>query len=168
MRTLFPIPSTPPQQIKKHVAVPCPVSGRLRELGSLGDTLLASGIFGHGHAIATASSQIIAPLSGQITRIEPLDYAVVIRTAKGLILRIKIGLDTQFLMGEKCQFLVREGDKVVAGQTLFVISPPYLKQQGVDTVCIVTVLNSDKATAIVANRQSHCRALDDMLLTVYV
>lgn len=168
MSVLFSAPSTPPELHKKRVAVPCPVSGKPCEISSLDAPLLASGVFGHGHAIVTASSQVIAPLSGRIVRIEPLDYAVIVRAANGLLLSIKFGLDTHSLMGEKCQFQVSDGDKVVAGQTLFVVSPPYLKRQGIDSVCIVTVLNSDKASAIVASKQSHCRTLDDTLFTVYV
>lgn len=165
---LFTLPSTIPDGAKKAVAVPCPVNGRPRALDSLDDAMLRSGIWGHGAAVETASSEVFAPLEGNITRCDPLSHALVLRAKNGLILRLQLGIRQHSLMGEKCQFRVKVGDVVKKGQPLLIVSPPHFRQHRIESLCVMTVLNSDRLQALVPNLNGHCRAMEDPLFTLYV
>ncbi|GGW76160.1 PTS sugar transporter subunit IIA [Alteromonas halophila] len=168
MTALFFVADSEPEQAKRNVAIPCPVSGKPVSLNTLSDPVLSSGVWGHGYALKTSSSLIASPLSCKVLRCDALDYSIVVQANNGLLFRIQVGINVHALMGERCEFLVSKNQKVKKGQTLFQVSPPFLKQNGIDTICLVTVLNSSKLSAIVPTSLHHCRAMDDPLMTVYV
>ncbi len=167
MRDLFSLSNSVPENASVKVAVPCPVSGTPVSFDALGDDILISGAMGHGYALLSSASQIVAPLAGRIIHTSALDYAVTLRAKNGLLLRVKTGVSTLALMGEQCRLSVAEGQHVDAGDTLYVVSPPFLKKCGISSVCIVTVLNSDKLGALVPTSLPFCNATDDTLFTVY-
>lgn len=163
----FPSQQTP-SEYRHKVAVPAPVSGKIIAFNQLDSILLSAGYYGPGFAISTSSNKVISPFGGEILTCDPLDYSVVIKASNGLKLKVKIGINTTGLMGEKCSFSVSTGQTVKQGQLLMHIVPAWLKQRGIEPVCIVTLLNAKKVIALTANAGRRCIALQDSLFTLYL
>ncbi|MEW9798232.1 PTS sugar transporter subunit IIA [Alteromonas sp. CYL-A6] len=168
MTGLSHIRSAVPTVYSKKLAITAPVNGKTTSLSSVDNPLYAAGAWGPGHAVVTASSQVITPLAGVIALTDPLDYAVIVNAENGVRMKIKLGDNTGSLLGEKCFFNVKKGDAAGRNAPLMTFSPAWLKQQHVEPVCLVTLLNADKARAVVPTDRSQVTAGEDVLFTLYV
>ena len=160
--------STPPLQYKKAIPIGSPVSGQCNLLSHTHDVLLTTGIWGPGAAIITSASKIVSPFNATVTKIDVLDYAIEIKSTFGLKCRIKYGYDTTKLHGEQFSTTVQRGDKVAKGQTLFRVNTAWLKQKGVDNICIMTILNAQALIGVLPHHQKHIEAGSDTLFTLYL
>ncbi|MCW8108797.1 PTS glucose transporter subunit IIA [Alteromonas ponticola] len=131
------------------------------------DALFACGAMGDGSAIRVTGSTLYAPLDARIEAIPETGYEIMLRSAAGLKLWIRIGASTHHLMGEKCQRLVCVGDEVAAGSPLMNINPIWLKSKGIEPICMVTVRNTKSLRALVPANNMRLVALEDPLYDVY-
>lgn len=160
--------NTPPLQYKRAIPISAPVSGQCNLLSHTQDTLVSTGAWGPGAAIITSANKIISPFHATIIKIDALDYAVEIKSTFGLKCRIKYGYDTTKLHGEQFAAAVQLGDRVAKGQTLFSVNTAWLKQKGVENICIMTILNAQALIGVLPNHQKHIDAGSDTLLTLYL
>ncbi|MCU7553867.1 PTS glucose transporter subunit IIA [Alteromonas sp. ASW11-19] len=152
-------------RVKIHVLPP--VSGRVGKLSEHPDPLVQAGLLGQGAVLTTSSHQVLAPMSGKVVACDPLSYSFLLHTRQGLRLTIAYGFDTARLMGEKCEFKVRVGDQVKAGQVVLQINPVWLKRQQIPNCCTVTVRNTGKLRALVITSARQVTPQHDTLFTVY-
>ena len=160
--------SSPPDTFRKAFDIPSPVSGQVQPLNSIDGTLYTQGYFGPGAIINAPSSIIKAPFDGVCSRVTPLDYAIEIKSSVGLKCLIKFGESTQHLHGAQFNCHVKRGSTFKAGAVLFTVNTGWLKQQGVNNVCIMTLLNANALLGVMPTTRKYVEAVEDPLLTLFV
>lgn len=158
----------PPTLFKKAIPIVSPVSGQSVSLAHCNDQLVSAGYWGPGAALITPTNKIVSPFSGTIVKVCPLDYAIELTSSFGLKCRIKFGHNTLQLHGEKFHTQLTSGDDIQRGQTLFTLNGAWLKQQGVENICIITILNAQALIGVLPSSQKHIEADVDTLFTLYV
>ena len=97
-----------------------PLQGKILAASDIPDPAFAANALGASFAIdPTGGDGIVrAPANGQIATIFPSRHAIGLETDNGLEILIHIGIDTVKLDGEGFTVLVKEGERVTAGQEL--------------------------------------------------
>lgn len=157
-----------PENFRKAVPVASPASGKVTSLNTSSCVLTRHEVWGPGCAISTMSPKITSPFNGTVVDVSPLDYSVTIKASFGLICRVKYGDNTAHLHGERFVCLVNPKDQIIAAQPLFTVNGGWLKQNGVQPLCIVTVANAKRILGVVPSAQKHVNANIDPIFTVYV
>lgn len=157
-----------PDSFERAIPIAAPVSGKCASLTNLSDSLFSMGAWGPGIAIYTPESKVCAPFDGTILAIDPLNYAITIKSTFGLRCIVKFGEQTNGLLGEKFQCEVKQGDKVKKGSLLFSVNSAWLKQQGVANICIMAVLNAQALKGLLPTQQRYVDGMQDSLFTLYL
>lgn len=95
-----------------------PLSGRAVPLSAVPDEVFSSGMMGQGFAIEPDSGEVRSPVTGEVVTLFPTHHAIGLRADNGLEVLVHVGIDTVNLQGEGFVPLVKQGDRVTAGQTL--------------------------------------------------
>ena len=97
-----------------------PLQGRVLAASDIPDPAFAANALGASFAIDPAGGDGIvrAPANGSVATIFPTRHAIGLETDNGLEILIHIGIDTVKLNGEGFEVLVKEGERVAAGQPL--------------------------------------------------
>ena len=97
-----------------------PLQGKILAASDIPDPAFAANALGASFAIdPTGGDGIVrAPANGSVATIFPTRHAIGLETDNGLEILIHIGIDTVKLNGEGFEVLVKEGERVVAGQEL--------------------------------------------------
>ena len=97
-----------------------PLQGRVLAAEDIPDPAFAANALGASFAIdPTGGDGIVrAPANGSVATIFPTRHAIGLETDNGLEILIHIGIDTVKLSGEGFTVLVKEGERVTAGQEL--------------------------------------------------
>lgn len=93
-----------------------PVDGIIVPLEDLPDAVFAEKMLGDGISIDPTGSHAVAPCSGRVTQLHRALHAMTIRADEGVAVLLHVGLDTVTLGGNGFTALVKEGDRVEAGQ----------------------------------------------------
>ena len=160
--------TTPPKKFKKAIPIAAPVAGQCVLLQHINDDLVGVGAWGPGLALITSSSKVISPFNATVIKIDPLDYAIEIKSSFGLKCRIKYGLHTHMLHGAQFLTQLKQGEQIKAGDMLFSVNSAWLKQQGVENICIMTLLNAKALLGVLPTHQKFVDAGNDTLLTLYI
>ncbi|WP_218397085.1 PTS sugar transporter subunit IIA [Alteromonas lipotrueae] len=158
----------PPENFKKAIPIAAPVSGHCILLQHVNDDLINAGAWGPGMALVTASSKVVSPFNATVVKIDPLDYSIEIKSSFGLKCRIKYGLHTQMLHGAQFLTQLKRGEKIKAGAMLFSVNSAWLKQQGVENICIMTLLNATALLGVLPTHQKFVDAYSDTFITLYI
>jgi phosphotransferase system IIA component len=158
----------PPETFQKRFDIPSPFSGQVTSIDELDDPMLKHGFFGPGAAVASTANSVIAPFSGTVLSVQPLDYAIDVKSSAGLKCRIKYGFDTLHLHGAQFNCAYKVGDKFDHKSPLFTLNSAWLKQQGVANICIMTVMNAQALLGVMATNRKYVEASEDPLLTLFV
>ena len=102
-----------------------PFSGKLVPLSEVPDETFASGVLGEGIAIEPSDGLFCSPVDGTVETIAETKHAIGFAADNGLEILVHVGLETVSLNGEGFEILVKEGDRVKAGQ-------PVAKARGLD------------------------------------
>lgn len=120
------------------------VSGRTIPLSEVADEVFSSGALGKGMAIIPENGELTAPCTGEITMLmEDSGHAVGMKAENNAELLIHVGLDTVILGGEGFHLLVKEGDKVAAGDLLLTFDRELIQSKGLDATCVLVNTNPD-------------------------
>lgn len=142
-----------------------PVVGKLINLESVPDPVFAQKMMGEGLAIIPHQEIIVAPASGTVSLISPTKHAFGMILDSGLEILIHIGIDTVNLKGNGFEVLVAEGTEVSQGTPIIKIDINYIKENGIQTVTPMIMLNHSNFTFSI---QSECEYVDyDSTLVVY-
>ena len=97
-----------------------PLQGKILAAADIPDPAFAANALGASFAIDPAGGDGIvrAPANGSVATIFPTRHAIGLETDNGLEILIHIGIDTVKLNGEGFEVLVKEGERVAAGQPL--------------------------------------------------
>lgn len=98
-----------------------PLDGRLVGLDKVPDQVFSQKILGDGFAIEPVNGQVVSPVNGIVTTVMDSKHAIGLTSHTGLEIIVHFGIDTVNLCGEGFTVFVKAGDKVKAGQPLFVV-----------------------------------------------
>jgi len=98
-----------------------PLDGKIMEIGKVPDKVFSQKIMGDGFAIEPINGHVASPVNGVVTTLMESKHAVALTADNGLEMIVHFGMDTVELQGEGFTALVKEGDKVKAGQPLLTV-----------------------------------------------
>ena len=127
-----------------------PLDGEIIELCKVPDQVFSQKIMGDGFAIEPINGHIISPVDGVITSLLDSKHAVAITADNGLEIIVHFGMDTVNLQGQGFTALIKQGDKVKAGQPLLKIDFDGVKAKvpSVVTPIVFTNLPAGKTVCI--------------------
>ena len=121
-----------------------PISGKIVELTTVPDPVFSEKLTGDGCAILADSSDVLAPIDGEITLFFETKHAFAITGADGVQVLVHIGLDTVILEGEGITALHRTGEHVTAGTPILRLDLPLLQKHHINLISPVLIVNYDK------------------------
>ncbi len=124
------------------LTVYAPVSGKAVPLNEVPDEIFGAGILGSGCGIWPEGNKVKAPFHGVICQVADTKHAVGVKSSDGMELLIHVGLDTVDMAGNGFQVKVREGQKVLMGETLLEFDMDAVQKAGHPEIVIVVVTNS--------------------------
>lgn len=126
-----------------NVEIFAPLSGVIVPIETVPDPVFAQKMVGEGVSIDPVSSQMIAPIAGEVVLIHPANHAVTLRHNSGLEILVHIGLDTVMLKGAGFRPRVSLGDKVEIGTPLIDFDIDEVGSKARSLLTQIVVSNSD-------------------------
>jgi phosphocarrier protein FPr/phosphocarrier protein len=128
-----------------------PLSGVIVPLESVPDPVFARKMVGDGVAVDPTSSEVLAPVAGDVTQLHAAHHALAITTEQGVEVLVHVGLDTVTLAGAGFTPLVSLGGRVEAGQPVlrFDVETVAAKARSLLTEIIVT--SGDRVARLTAS-----------------
>ncbi|MGL4382778.1 MAG: PTS sugar transporter subunit IIA [Bacilli bacterium] len=126
------------------------LSGEILPITECEDPVFAQKIMGDGYLIIPSDNFVLAPCNGVIKTVFPTKHAIGMTSSNGDDIIIHVGLDTVSLNGEGFKALVKDGDKVVAGQKLLEVDFALIKDKVPSIATPVVISNlEDKQIELV-------------------
>ena len=124
---------------RSSIVVTAPFSGKLVPLSEVPDETFASGVLGEGIAIEPSDGLFCSPVDGTVETIAETKHAIGFAADNGLEILVHVGLETVSLNGEGFEILVREGDKVKAGQPVAKADLALIRERGLKTITSIVL-----------------------------
>ena len=124
---------------RSSIVVTAPFSGTLVPLNEVPDETFASGVLGEGIAIEPSDGLFCSPVDGTVETIAETKHAIGFAADNGLEILVHVGLETVSLNGEGFEILVKEGDKVKAGQPVAKADLALIRERGLKTITSIVV-----------------------------
>lgn len=113
--------------------------GTLMDITDVPDEVFSSKMLGDGFAISGHNGKVYAPANGTIRDIFPSKHSMTLVMASGQSVLIHMGLDTVELNGDGFTLLVKQGDRVKAGELVAEMDLDVLKRHGKNAIVIVAL-----------------------------
>ena len=123
----------------RSIVVTAPFSGTLVPLSEVPDETFASGVLGEGIAIEPSDGLFCSPVDGTVETIAETKHAIGFAADNGLEILVHVGLETVSLNGEGFEILVKEGDRVKAGQPVAKADLALIRERGLKTITSIVV-----------------------------
>lgn len=117
--------------------------GNVIPISEVKDEAFASEAMGKGLAVIPEAGEICAPTDGNVEMVFPTRHAIGLKTKNGTEILIHIGINTVELNGKGFECLVKQGDKVKAGQLIERFDLEALKKDGYDPTVMQLITNTD-------------------------
>lgn len=143
-----PVPAPAPVSIvvpSEPGAIFSPVAGTVVALPDVPDPVFASGALGPGCGVKPASGEVYAPVTGTVTVTSETGHALGFAGDDGAEVLVHIGIDTVEMGGKGFTCLVKQGQRVSAGDPVTTFSREAVAAAGFDDIVIVAVSNADPA-----------------------
>lgn len=134
----------------RSIVVTAPFSGTLVPLSKVPDETFASGVLGEGIAIEPSDGLFCSPVDGTVETIAETKHAIGFAADNGLEILVHVGLETVSLNGEGFEILVKEGDRVKAGQPVAKADLALIRERGLKTITSIVL------TGGADDRELHC------------
>lgn len=121
-----------------------PTQGKTVPYTQIPDATFAAGILGQGVGIIPENGEVVAPFDGEISSVTDTRHAVGITGPGGMEMLIHVGVDTVKMNGDGFTCLVKEGDKVTAGQSLIRFDRKKIAAAGYSDMVVVLLTNCDE------------------------
>lgn len=95
-----------------------PIKGEIKDLSTVPDEMFSQKMMGEGVVIDPSEGIVYAPCDGVVATIFKTNHAVAIAADNGAEVLIHVGIDTVKMNGEGFKGLVKNGDRVKAGDKL--------------------------------------------------
>ena len=123
----------------RSIVVTAPFSGTLVPLSEVPDETFASGVLGEGIAIEPSDGLFCSPVDGTVETIAETKHAIGFAADNGLEILVHVGLETVSLNGEGFEILVKEGDRVKAGQPVAKADLALIRERGLKTIISIVL-----------------------------
>lgn len=123
----------------RSIVVTAPFSGTLIPLSEVPDETFASGVLGEGIAIEPSDGLFCSPVDGTVETIAETKHAIGFAADNGLEILVHVGLETVSLNGEGFEILVKEGDRVKAGQPVAKADLAFIRERGLKTITSIVL-----------------------------
>lgn len=150
----------------EKIVLSSPLTGEVMSLDKVQDPVFSSQAMGKGIAIEPTVGKLVAPMDGEITVAFKTGHAVGITGNDGVDILMHVGIDTVELDGKGFELLVKQGEKVKAGQALINFDIEKIKKAGYLTTVPIVVTNSDQFTDIMGVSQDNVTIGEDLLSIV--
>lgn len=134
----------------RSIVMTAPFSGTLVPLSKVPDETFASGVLGEGIAIEPSDGLFCSPVDGTVETIAETKHAIGFAADNGLEILVHVGLETVSLNGEGFEILVKEGDRVKAGQPVAKADLALIRERGLKTITSIVL------TGGADDRELHC------------
>ena len=124
---------------RSSIVVTAPFSGKLVPLSEVPDETFAGGVLGEGIAIEPSDGLFCSPVDGTVETIAETKHAIGFAADNGLEILVHVGLETVSLNGEGFEILVKEGDRVKAGQPVAKADLALIRERGLKTITSIVV-----------------------------
>ncbi|STD06093.1 Phosphoenolpyruvate-protein phosphotransferase [Dermatophilus congolensis] len=131
-----------------RVVLMAPMTGAVVPLEEVPDPVFAKRMVGDGFSIYPMSSELCAPVDGEVIDLHPSKHAVTIRTGEGLEVLMHIGLETVRLDGEGFEALVETGQVVRVGEPLVRFDLAVVSEKATSTLTEVVITNGELVSGV--------------------
>jgi len=135
---------------KAKFKIVSPAKGKLKDITEVDDEAFSSKSLGDGFAIEPKNGEVYSPMDGVVEMIFPTLHAFGLKNSNGTEILIHIGIDTVKLNGEGFELLVREGQKIKAGDILVKFDIESIKSK-VPSTDIIVVFTSGESCELIKN-----------------
>lgn len=129
---------------QEEITLLSPLDGRVVPLEAVADETFATKILGDGIAILPTGGRLCAPAAGRVAQTFDSGHAVTLVGEDGVELLLHIGIDTVKLKGEYFDIVVKEGERVSAGDVLVRFDRENILGCGFDVTTPMIVSNADE------------------------
>lgn len=151
------------QTVPQPPVVLAPLTGKAIPLEDIPDQVFSQGILGPGCGLEPEEELVRAPFAGTVTQVTPTSHALGVTSRDGAELLIHVGMDTVEMNGKGFRCLVREGEKIKAGQPLLRFSLKEIRAAGHSATVAVILTNSEELPAMELAAQGRVEAGDILL-----
>ncbi len=151
------------KSIQTEKTIYSPLRGKMIPLNEVADEVFSSGALGQGVAVIPETSEVYAPVDGEIVLVADTKHALAFNSNNGMEVMIHMGLDTVKLDGKYFDIKVKVGEKVKKGDLIARVDFEKIKEEGYPIVTPVLVLNSDSFTEIQAESPKFVTEKDKLL-----
>jgi phosphoenolpyruvate-protein phosphotransferase len=142
-----------------------PLPGWAIPLDEVDDEVFAGRMLGDGIAVDPTDGTLRAPCDGEVTTVPESAHAVSLRAAGGAELLLHVGIDTVALKGEGFEALVREGQRVSAGDPLLRFDLDRIAR-GARSLVTPVIVTEPARFRIVERRSGRLLRAGDTLMTL--
>lgn len=135
------------EEMQNHSVMKAFLTGNVIPLKDVNDGVFSEGIMGDGLAIQPENDTLCAPMDATVSVLmQESRHAVGLTREDGMQILLHIGLDTVDMQGDGFSYLVKEGQKVKAGEALIQFDREKIKAAGHPdvTICVVSELGIAK------------------------
>ena len=133
---------------KKESGIVSPAKGIIKDISKVKDETFSSKCLGEGFAIEPSIGEVFSPVDGSIVTVFPTKHAIVIKSADEKEILIHIGVDSVTLNGQGFKSLVKEGQKISAGEKITEFDLELLKNEIPSTDIIVVFTNGNRCNIL--------------------
>ncbi|MBU3022609.1 PTS glucose transporter subunit IIA [Aestuariibacter sp. A3R04] len=157
-----------PLNAKREIILTAPVNGTIAEQADVDALLVTSGLWGPACFFHFSGHTLFAPTDCKVVSLPRNGYEVTLKTPFGLKLWISLNLPNRALMGEKCEFVCREGQALKTGDPVFRFQLNWMKQNNMPTTGALTLVNGNKCAGLRKSSLQSVIANQDPLVYVYL
>lgn len=141
---------------KKENALYAVQDGEIVPIEKVPDQVFSQKILGEGIALLPEKGRILSPLSGTVSNVADTLHAYGITGDDGLEVLVHIGIDTVGLNGEGFISMVKEGERVKAGDPVAQADLELIRSRGLSTHVVTVITNSQDIEIVsIASGRAH-------------
>lgn len=138
--------------VAERLEIFAPLNGFLMRPETIPAAIAAMTPAGAGVFIDPVSNVLKAPVAGEICQMPQSFHSLTIRTAPGIEITVHIGIGSEKLAGKGFEALVKNGDRVFAGQELISFDADFVATNADSLLTCIVVTNPSVISSI--NRES--------------
>lgn len=143
-----------------------PIKGKIQDLSTVPDEMFSQKLMGEGVVIDPSEGVVYAPCDGVIGTIFKTNHAVAIAADNGAEILIHVGIDTVKMNGEGFKGLVKNGDRVKAGDRLIEFDLDLIKARAKSHLTPFVVTNSADLKEVKLLKTSGTQALNTAIIEI--
>lgn len=128
--------------------VKSPIEGKVATLASLKDGVFSEKMLGDGAVVKfpakTETASVYAPISGELVTVFDTGHAYGIKSKEGVEVLVHIGIDTVNLEGKGFKSVVKQGNKINAGDKMAEIKVADVRKAAPSADVVILVTSGQK------------------------